>query len=634
MIPKDKTKEGIMEKIGILLRRISGIKAPVSLDNKIRENANLLSAIVESSDDAIIGKDLNSIITSWNKGAQYLYGYTEKEAINQSVLIIIPEERRVELETIMRKIKNGERIEHFETLRQKKDGTKFPVSLTFSPIKDSYGKICGASSIAHDITEHKRMELKLRESEAKIRVLFDQTFRFMGLLTVEGILIEINKTALEISGVDAASVLNKPFWQGPWWAHSLELQEKLRQGVGKAARGEFIYLDASYVDKEGILHYSDFSIKPAKDETGKVVFLITEGRDIIERKRAEEALEYQANLQKLSSMLSSSFVESGDLDTKINYALKLLGEFFNADRAYVFQLRHNSSKIDNSHEWCAPKAQSQISQLQNVNLEEQLPWLWKTLQAKETFYFASINNLPVEANLEKTYFKKRGILSIVVVPIMTDDRLIGFLGLTSTSFERAWSENAITMIKLIGETIGHSLDRKRADEALRESENKYRNLVFNIPGITYRCANNADLTMYFISDEVQRLLGYPASDFINNAVRSYMSVIHSEDRELVNRAMQEGVSEGKPYVIEYRLYRQDGGIIWVQDRGRGIVDSGGAFLWLEGVTLDITESKKIGEESIKRAKELEIFYKASIGREERIIELKTEVARLKKELGK
>ena len=456
----------------------------------------------------------------------------------------------------------------------------------------------------------------------------------MGLLTVEGILIEINKTALEISGVQAVSVLNKPFWQGPWWVHSSELQEKLRQAVGKAAAGEFIYLDASYVDKEGILHYSDFSIKPAKDETGKVVFLITEGRDIIERKRAEEALEYQANLQKLSSMLSSSFVESGDLDTKINYALKMLGEFFNADCAYVFQLRQDSNKIDNTHEWCAPKAESQISQLQDISPKAQLPWFWKALQAKETFYFASINNLPPEANLEKAYFKKRGILSIVVVPIMTDNRLIGFLGLTSTSFERTWPENAITMIKLIGETIGHSLDRKRADEALRESENKYRNLVSNIPGITYRCANNADLTMYFISDEVQRLLGYPASDFVNNAVRSYMSIIHPEDRELVNRVIQESVSEGKSYGIEYRLCRSDGGIIWVQDRGRGIVDSSGSFLCLEGVILDITESKKIGEESIKRSKELEIFYKASIGREERIIELKKEVSDLRKGLGK
>lgn len=141
---------------------LDNLNKEVAARKKAEEGVSRLAAIVESSDDAIIGKDLNSIITSWNKGAQRLYGYTEKEAVGKSISIVIPEERADEPHTIIEAIKNGQRMEHFETLRQKKDGTKFPVSLTFSPIKDANGVIVGASTIARDITERKELEEKLK----------------------------------------------------------------------------------------------------------------------------------------------------------------------------------------------------------------------------------------------------------------------------------------------------------------------------------------------------------------------------------------------------------------------------------------------------------------------------------------
>ncbi|MFA6217854.1 MAG: PAS domain-containing protein [Candidatus Omnitrophota bacterium] len=138
-----------------------------------------------------------------------------------------------------------------------------------------------------EIKERKKVEKALKESERKIRALYDQTFQFIGLMTPDGTLIEANRTALEFSGIELSEVINKPFWQTPWWIHSPELQEKLRQSIKKVAQGDFIRFEATHLDKDGVLHYVDFSLKPFKDESGKVIFMIPEGRDITESKKAQ-----------------------------------------------------------------------------------------------------------------------------------------------------------------------------------------------------------------------------------------------------------------------------------------------------------------------------------------------------------
>ncbi|HEV2905124.1 MAG TPA: PAS domain S-box protein, partial [Pyrinomonadaceae bacterium] len=147
----------------------------IDTTNKKRneEARSRLAAIVESSDDAIASKDLNGIVTSWNRAAETLFGYTAQEAIGKSiVLLLIPAERTEEESNILERIRKGERIEHYETVRRRKDGTLVDVSLTVSPITDVHGNIVGASKIAHDISARKRAEeervaLLLREQNAR-----------------------------------------------------------------------------------------------------------------------------------------------------------------------------------------------------------------------------------------------------------------------------------------------------------------------------------------------------------------------------------------------------------------------------------------------------------------------------------
>src|SRR5271166_4328214 len=140
------------------------------------EAAQHYAAIVESSDDAILSKDLNGVIASWNVGAQRLFGYTSQEAVGRSVTMLIPADRHDEEPRILERIRRGQRIDHYETVRQRKDGSLIDISLTVSPVRDLRGNIVGASKIARDITERKRAEerqdLLVREMDHRVNNLF------------------------------------------------------------------------------------------------------------------------------------------------------------------------------------------------------------------------------------------------------------------------------------------------------------------------------------------------------------------------------------------------------------------------------------------------------------------------------
>jgi PAS domain S-box-containing protein len=144
------------------------------MKNANHDAAPWLAAVVESSDDAIISKDLNGTIRSWNAGAQRLFGFTPEEAIGQAITIIIPPERYEEEKQILSRLRKGERIDHFETVRRAKNGSPVYVSLTISPVKNSRGRIIGASKIARDISERRRDQQILKEAELSVKILQTQ----------------------------------------------------------------------------------------------------------------------------------------------------------------------------------------------------------------------------------------------------------------------------------------------------------------------------------------------------------------------------------------------------------------------------------------------------------------------------
>jgi PAS domain S-box-containing protein len=145
-----------------------GSSTDITERKRAEQATRLLAAIVESSHDAIVSKSLNGVITSWNKGAERLFGYAAEEAVGQNITLIIPPERRDEERTILEQLTQGERVDHFETVRMRKDGSLLDVSLTISPMKDDSGRVVGASKLARDITERKRAEEALRQAQTDL----------------------------------------------------------------------------------------------------------------------------------------------------------------------------------------------------------------------------------------------------------------------------------------------------------------------------------------------------------------------------------------------------------------------------------------------------------------------------------
>jgi len=171
---------------------IVGVWTNITERKQAETISHQLAAIVESSDDAIIGKDLNSIITSWNKGAENIFGYPAGEMIGTSILRLIPADRQAEENQILGKIRQGKSVLHFDTLRQTKDGRMIDVSITASPIKDAGGHAIGVSKVARDISNRKQAAAELLESRRFLRSTLDALSSHIAILDEHGTIVEVN----------------------------------------------------------------------------------------------------------------------------------------------------------------------------------------------------------------------------------------------------------------------------------------------------------------------------------------------------------------------------------------------------------------------------------------------------------
>jgi len=276
-------------------RQYVAIRADITKRKQAEIHSARLAAIVAFSTDAIIGKDLNSIITSWNEGAQKIFGYTAEEMIGTSIMRLIPADREDEENYIMGKIKDGENVEHFETQRQTKDERLIDVSVTVSPIKDAAGKVIGVSKVARDITESKRVEEERRASEGRYRSLFDNAPDGIVIATPEGYYTDANFSFCRMLGYTREEMigLNGRDIVAP---EEIPHIEPALSTIN--ARSDY-YREWKFRRKDGSVFPAE--VIAAKMPDGNILGLI---RDISERKRVENEL--RITHEKLRQLLGHS----------------------------------------------------------------------------------------------------------------------------------------------------------------------------------------------------------------------------------------------------------------------------------------------------------------------------------------
>ncbi len=247
--------------------------------------ARTLAAIVETSDDAIISKSLEGVIQSWNAAAERLFGYSANEAIGRHISLVIPPERIAEEDQIITNLKAGKRIDHFETERVRKDGARIIVSLTISPIKDSTGKIVGASKIVRDFTLQRQAEAE----KQKFATLVESSTDFIGICDLEGVPSYVNPAGLDLIGlssVEEARTKNiADFFLAEDRARMMNefLPEVLAEGHGA--------IDVRFRNfQTGELRWMAYKVLTLVDLAGKTTGFATVSQDITERRRLEDEL--------------------------------------------------------------------------------------------------------------------------------------------------------------------------------------------------------------------------------------------------------------------------------------------------------------------------------------------------------
>jgi PAS domain S-box-containing protein len=252
----------------------------ISERKRAEEATQRLAYIVDSSDDAIISKDLDGIISSWNSAASRLFGYEAAEVIGKPVTILIPQDRRDEETFILQQIRRGERIDHYETVRRRKDGGLIDVSLTVSPVRNAQGKIIGASKIARDITKRKR-EVDAALLLASIVETSDDAIISKNL---DGIITSWNKGAERIFGYMAEEIIGKSvkvLIPREYHAEEDTILERIRRGQ------RIEHYETIRQRKHGSLINVSLTISPVADPQGKIVGASKIARDITERARTE-----------------------------------------------------------------------------------------------------------------------------------------------------------------------------------------------------------------------------------------------------------------------------------------------------------------------------------------------------------
>ncbi len=435
--------------------------------NKVlKAERNMLRTLIDNLPDYIYVKDIQSrFIISNSAVARVMGAKNPDEIIGKTDFDFYPKEMAEKyFQDEQKIISSGEPlINKNEPVIDRIDNKKIWVLTTKVPLRDSYGNITGIVGMGRDISELKKIEEALREEERFLSNIFMSIQDGISILDKALNIVQVN-SAMEKWYAYNMPLAGKKCYEA---YHSADKPCRICPALRTLETSCAAYEVVPKRQKDGeITGWLDLYTFPMFDmETGELKGVIEYVRDITERKKAEEALSYRAEFEKLITSISTNFINIplNEVDNAINLALKKIGEFSKIDRSYVFLAYDDATKADETHEWCAEGITSEISKLKGLS-EKEFPWVAKTLKDSKIVYVPSLNKLPPEASEEKEFWQSRGLKSVICVPMFYAGKPIGFLGFDSIKEERTWTDESIMLLKIVGEIFANALERKRAQQ--------------------------------------------------------------------------------------------------------------------------------------------------------------------------
>ncbi|MDQ3286594.1 MAG: PAS domain S-box protein, partial [Actinomycetota bacterium] len=443
---------GIVENECLL--RVWGTQRDITERKQAEEVRARLAAIVQSSEDAIIAKTLDGIITDWNRGAQKIYGYSAQEVLGKPINILVPPDRPNEIPMILERLRRGEAISHYETVRLAKDGRRLDISLTISPIRDSAGKIIGASTIARNITERKRAEKALRESERLYRTVIEQATENIFLVDAETRrIVESNSAFQKTLGYTEEELRSMTLYDivaADRKSIDSNIRSILEQKQWSVGERKFRRKDGSLVDVE----VSVSTILRNGRET-----LCDVAHDITESKRREEA---QRFLAEVGATLSSSLDYRATLASVARLAVPRLADWCAVD---IVEEDGSLERLVVEHE------DPQKVQLAH-ELQERYPpdpetpqGLLRVLRSGQSEFYPDITDeMMVAAARDAEHLRlmrELGFVSLIFVPLVARGRTLGVITLVSAESGRRYGEADLELAEELARHAALAVDNAR-----------------------------------------------------------------------------------------------------------------------------------------------------------------------------
>jgi PAS domain S-box-containing protein len=502
-----------------------------------------LAAIVDSSSDAIVGKTLDGTITSWNRGAERIYGYKAEEVLGRNISIVVPATHAEEMPHILTELRKGFPIERFTTVRRRKDKVLIHVSLTISPVHDREGRVVGASEVVRDITQQKQAEERLSQSQAQLKGIIDSAMDAVITVDQQQHVLMFNRSAEKMFGYHAEEVVGLPlerlipqrFRSG----HGDHIKNFGKTGTTSRAMGTLGAL--SGLHKDGKEFPIEASISQVEIDGNRFFTAIV--RDVTERVRSDRALREQASVLDLTQVLVR------DMDDRI--VLWNRG----AEKLYGFTLEESLGRI--SHDL----------------LKTQFP---EPLQAiHEKLLSAG------EWEGELTHSKRDGS-QIAVASVWTLER---------HSNGQPWR---------ILETSTDITGRKRAEDAVQLAQARLLSALEG--GRMGTWVWDIGKNKIDWDDALTAVFGRSAAEMADGSLDPFLAWVHPQDRERVQAEIESILQAGTNYDSEYRLFHPDKSMVWITSRGRVERDAQGHAFRMTGICVDITDRKKMEEQLLQSQK--------------------------------